>query len=64
MGLQDQILVKWNDWDREKDMTWEPRKKIDHMGDNWKHRVCVLEAEYRACEETRAERARAVHQEE
>eukprot|EP00965_Chrysotila_dentata_P160288 5292847-Pleurochrysis_carterae.AAC.1 len=33
------------------------------MGDDWKHRVCVLEAECRAREEARAERARAAHRE-
>eukprot|EP00965_Chrysotila_dentata_P162757 5374892-Pleurochrysis_carterae.AAC.2 len=51
MALQDQVLVKWKNWDREEDMTWKPRQKIDDMGDDWKHRVCVLdEAEYRARE--------------
>eukprot|EP00965_Chrysotila_dentata_P201153 6180415-Pleurochrysis_carterae.AAC.1 len=44
-------------------MTWEPRQKIDDMGDDWKHRVCVLEAEYRALEEAQAERAHAAHRE-
>eukprot|EP00965_Chrysotila_dentata_P180491 5958078-Pleurochrysis_carterae.AAC.1 len=44
-------------------MTWEPRQKIDDMGDDWKHKVCVLEVEYRAREEDRAERARAAHRE-
>eukprot|EP00965_Chrysotila_dentata_P262814 6214681-Pleurochrysis_carterae.AAC.2 len=43
MALQDQVLVKWKYWDREEDMTWEPRQKINNMGDDWKHRVCVLE---------------------
>eukprot|EP00965_Chrysotila_dentata_P154270 5098573-Pleurochrysis_carterae.AAC.1 len=62
-ALRDQVLVKWKYWYRDENITWEPRQKIDDMGDDWKHRVCVLEAKYRAREEAQAERALAAHRE-
>eukprot|EP00959_Pyramimonas_sp_CCMP1952_P059475 1242170-Pyramimonas_sp.AAC.1 len=32
LKLQEQVQVKWKFWDREGDLTWEPRQKINDLG--------------------------------